>query len=279
MRITRTAAPLLTAALGACAMGSPHWTSVDLSQVLYVNEGQGSPAVVFEAGMGNGMDTWQPVFEDVASTTTAIVYSRPGYAGKAFFRRQSDRKRTADDIAEVLNEVLEDTDVLPPYILVGHSVGGTYALRFATLYPDKVAGLVLVDARLKHFRERCEAHDLDLCSPPGLLGILQPDHVREEMAGLEETELQAPEPEELGDLPVTLIAATEPPAYASDEIQEVWLDVQREFAAGLVNGRYVVAEGSGHFIHQDDPELVVTEIRRMVEQIRARVSPVASVRP
>ncbi len=131
-----------------------------------------------------------------------------------------------------------------------------------------MAGIVLVDARLKEFRERCEAGGFNLCTPPGGVATLLPDHVREELRGLEQTEAETPGPHELGEIPITVIAATKPPVYASDELQRLWMSVQREFAEALANGRYVEAEGAGHYIHRDAPDLVSAEIRALVERIR-----------
>jgi pimeloyl-ACP methyl ester carboxylesterase len=168
----------------------------------------------------------------------------------------------------MLRKMLDETDVPPPYVLVGHSVGGTYVLCFAKLYPDDVAGIVLIDGRLKEFRKRCEAGGFNLCSPPWPIGLLMPQHVREELEGLEESEEEAPEPEDVGNIPITIIAATKPPVYASDELQQLWLSVQQEFADDVANGRYVQADGSSHYIHRDDPDLVIGEIGDLVERIR-----------
>lgn len=258
---------LIAAAICSCAMGPKRSVMLGLTHVVYVEKGTESPPVIFEAGMGDGLETWEPVFEGVAASARAIAYSRPGYAG-GFFRREPDGKRSADDVAGTLKSVLEKTGAQPPYVLVGHSIGGSYVLRFAKLYPDDVAGIVLLDARLKEFRERCESEGFNLCTPPGSVATLLPDHVREELRGLEQTEAETPGPRELGAIPITVIAATKPPVYAPDELQRLWLSVQREFAEELANGRYVEAEGAEHYIHRDAPDLVIAEILMLVERIR-----------
>jgi pimeloyl-ACP methyl ester carboxylesterase len=51
---------------------------------------------------------------------------------------------------------------------------------------------------------------------------------------------------------------------------KIWVETQNEFASGLKNGRYVVAENAGHFIYRDQPDLVVNEIKAAVERARAR---------
>ena len=44
-----------------------------------------------------------------------------------------------------MRELLRAAGVTPPYVLVGHSLGGAYARRYAQLFPAEVAGLVLLD--------------------------------------------------------------------------------------------------------------------------------------
>ena len=52
----------------------------------------------------------------------------------------------AEHIVEGLRALLAARGYAPPYVLVGHSVGGLFARLYASRYPDQVAGLVLVDA-------------------------------------------------------------------------------------------------------------------------------------
>ncbi|MGZ5405843.1 MAG: alpha/beta fold hydrolase, partial [Nocardioides sp.] len=61
----------------------------------------------------------------------------------------SESSGTAQDGAEIaadLHSLLEQGQVPGPYVLAGHSFGGLYTLTFADLYPDEVAGMVLVDS-------------------------------------------------------------------------------------------------------------------------------------
>ncbi len=90
---------LLAVSVSACAMGPKHSVMLGLTHVAYVEKGSEAPPVIFEAGMGDGLETWEPVFDEVAASARAIAYSRPGYAG-GFYRRESDGKRSADDEAE-----------------------------------------------------------------------------------------------------------------------------------------------------------------------------------
>lgn len=49
-------------------------------------------------------------------------------------------------IVNSLRQLLSEVNLHPPYILVGHSLGGLYANLFARQYPDEIAGVVLLDS-------------------------------------------------------------------------------------------------------------------------------------
>jgi pimeloyl-ACP methyl ester carboxylesterase len=49
-------------------------------------------------------------------------------------------------MAEDLHALLRGTDIGPPYVLVGHSLGGLVTRVFIQLYPDEVVGLALIDS-------------------------------------------------------------------------------------------------------------------------------------
>ena len=44
-----------------------------------------------------------------------------------------------------MNKILDTLNIKPPYILVGHSLGGLYIRGFANFYPDDLAGLIFID--------------------------------------------------------------------------------------------------------------------------------------
>lgn len=267
--------PALVLPWAGCSMRSPHSVCIGLDQVFYLLRGEGDPTIVLESGIGDGYRSWSPALDGIAAISTTFAYSRPGYTADSYHHHRTNGRRTAGEIVSLLREVLRDLDLKPPYVLVGHSAGGTYMLHFAARYPDEVAGIVLVDARLPGFRDECIAAGLDFCRPPGTWAGRAPDHVLEELRGLRESEAEVSPPRELGSIPVTVIAAERPPPHASEERQALWLDVQRRFAADAAEGRFVAADGCGHYVQHDDPELVIHEIESLVERSRTRPEPAA----
>jgi pimeloyl-ACP methyl ester carboxylesterase len=106
--------------------------------------GDGRPGVVLESGIAASSINWHPVQTGVAEFARVSAYDRAGYAW-------SDRPRTPRDPETLVNELralLRAAGEEPPYILVGHSFGGLIVRLYAAMYPDDLAGMVLVDPAL-----------------------------------------------------------------------------------------------------------------------------------
>jgi pimeloyl-ACP methyl ester carboxylesterase len=105
--------------------------------------GAGTPTVVFESGLDMGGSlNWSTVHDSVARTTRACAYSRAGM----MWSDPPGRPQTGTRIAEDLHAALAAAGELPPLVLVGHSLGGPYALIYTKRFGADVAGMVLVDA-------------------------------------------------------------------------------------------------------------------------------------
>ncbi len=103
----------------------------------------GSPfVVVFEAGSRGTIDKWGTVPAAIGRDATVFAYHRPGYGNS----EAADTPRDGRTIVEELRRVLRHKGLRPPYVLVGHSLGGLYMQWFARAYPGEVKGLVLVDS-------------------------------------------------------------------------------------------------------------------------------------
>jgi len=99
------------------------------------------PCVVFLPGSGEvGLDLWE-THDRVSRFRASIVYDRGGTGCSS----PVPLPRTAAAVAEELETLLRTLRIERPVVLVAHSLGGAYAQRFAQLYPDRVAGMVLLD--------------------------------------------------------------------------------------------------------------------------------------
>jgi pimeloyl-ACP methyl ester carboxylesterase len=104
--------------------------------------GGGTPAVVIIPGMGETSSDWEAVHQALASHSTACAYDRPGLG----WSDPAPGRPTAAGMAHDLHRLLHLAGITPPFVLVGHSLGGLVARMFSSLYPGEVAGVALIDS-------------------------------------------------------------------------------------------------------------------------------------
>jgi pimeloyl-ACP methyl ester carboxylesterase len=108
--------------------------------------GTGSPTVVLENGLGEISPLWTAVTAQVSRTTRVCAYDRAGQGWSDDFSHPQDGLAVAADLHTLLARAGEHA----PYVLAGHSSGGTLAMTYAARYPAQVAGLVLLDSSSPH---------------------------------------------------------------------------------------------------------------------------------
>jgi pimeloyl-ACP methyl ester carboxylesterase len=241
---------------------------VDLGgRSLYIDcRGTGSPTIVLEAGMGDGVAGWSPVHDGMAATTRTCAYDRAG-------RGSSDvrGRHTVADAADDLRRLLQLAGEPPPFIVIGHSLGEVYARVFADRQRAEVVGLALVDGF---------SIDLEVDWIHPLLGDLRPEYegraqqLRDLVARVEDLDWPASEAQlraaDVSALPIVVLRAPreEPrldgPTNAA--IATAWQAGYESLAPGLV--RYEIAWGAGHIVQADRPDLVIAVARELVETAR-----------
>ena len=276
------------------------------SRRLYLEcEGAGSPTVVLEAGYGNRADIWsvdliEPegsrpmILPAVAGFTRVCAYDRPGTVGQVNPERsplepgevhlpsRSDpvpMPRTAQDMVADLHTLLSAAGVPAPYVLVGHSLGGLVVRLYASIHPDEVGGLVLVDAS----QEDTEAQVKALLTPAQweALERLQqaslawyPDYERVDfdtsMAQMRQARVDTP----LRPMPLAVLSRgnsndTPFPDWPVEAFERLWRTLQDDLATLVPNARLTIARQSGHYIQQEQPALVSEAIRQVIAGVQA----------
>lgn len=128
------------------ALGQAGSATVEVKKMGYVSYGlqtrkPDAPVLVFESGLGSGGGAYELLFPMLSQKTAGIAYDRNGLGGS-----EPDSTIKSDgDVARRLHALLKELKVQPPYILVGHSLGGPFIRLFTALYPNEVAGLVFID--------------------------------------------------------------------------------------------------------------------------------------
>jgi pimeloyl-ACP methyl ester carboxylesterase len=103
---------------------------------------RGRPTVILDAGIASCSAHWAWVQAELAAFTRVVAYDRAGLGWSDPGPRPRDARRSATE----LRAALRTAGIGGPYVVAGHSFGGLVVRMFADLYPDEVAGMVLVDA-------------------------------------------------------------------------------------------------------------------------------------
>jgi pimeloyl-ACP methyl ester carboxylesterase len=104
--------------------------------------GSGSPTVILFNGLGERTPSWARVQGDVAPQTRVCAFDRAGQGWSGDGVGRQDAHQLATDV----QGLMVAARFAGPYVLSGHSVGGTYALAYAMDYPKSVAGVALIDS-------------------------------------------------------------------------------------------------------------------------------------
>jgi alpha-beta hydrolase superfamily lysophospholipase len=102
---------------------------VDGHQMHMFATGAGGPTVVLETGAAGYFGAWEWVQKKLERQTRVISYDRAGLG----FSEKTAGTRDAFSIAKDLDAMLNAAAEQPPYILVGHSLGGLLLLAYAHL--------------------------------------------------------------------------------------------------------------------------------------------------
>jgi pimeloyl-ACP methyl ester carboxylesterase len=97
---------------------------------------------LLQSGLGEFSPSWARIAPAVAGTTRVCAYDRAGQGWSEDAPQIQDGLRAAADLHTLLDRAGEEA----PFVLVGHSIGGSYAMTYAARYPEQVAGMVLLDA-------------------------------------------------------------------------------------------------------------------------------------
>ncbi|WP_368505043.1 alpha/beta fold hydrolase [Alkalihalophilus sp. As8PL] len=223
-----------------------------------VGEHQGKPTVIMDAGYGDDSSVWKSMIMDVAEFVNVLVYDRAGL-GKS---DKSSNERTSLEMVKELNELLYHMNLAPPYLLVGHSFGGVNMRLYATNYPDEVCGLVLVDATPEDYRERFL---------PTMSQEFQQAYAKQFTLECNYDEFikslkQIKESRQRLQIPLIVLSAGNKAHYTKAN-QVLWNDMQQEMATHSSKGEFILAEKSAHYIQNDEPEVVVHTIKRLIEEM------------
>lgn len=260
--------------------------------------GRGEVTVILEAGLGGFSLEWLSVQQKLAGSARVCAYDRAGYG----WSQLGPLPRTTEVIVEELHQLTRVARLTPPFVLVGHSFGGYIVQGFARRWPELTAGIVLVDSSHPE-QDRYLPSTRETSSgrlAPGVrvrktsypvVPLGYPDEVRNVAYYLMGTRKAArTQREELrfmpqsgrevlssGPVPPGLTAAVVSRSFevgdpsvlsghsADEGLELTWQSLQSNLGH-LYGTEKLDARFSGHFVHLDQPWLVVESIERVIDR-------------
>lgn len=264
-KLTLGAVAVTIAAMASAGCGTrldSRVVQVDGHAVEVATAGSGSRTVVFESGLGSDWTSWDMVAGEVSLGARVFAYSRPGYG-------RSDPSTTPRDAAHIVEELralLAAQGYAPPYVLVGHSFGGTYMELFAKAHPEEVAGLVLVEPRHRDFTTTCEKEAIEGCSIPASTVASLPAVQVAELDGFAAASGQIHDAGGFGGYPVRVLTATS--HWQSLSWEALWRRMNRSLANEADDGRQTVFDGTTHALQVERAHEVTEVILDLVRRSR-----------
>jgi pimeloyl-ACP methyl ester carboxylesterase len=249
---------LLTAATVSMIAGCAGTQPPPREPTAYTLTGSGTPILVFQSGLGDDRSTWKDMLPALSAHYTVFVHDRPGTEGNSSVAGPRD----PCTLAAEQRAALRSAGLAPPYVLVGHSLGGLYQYVYASLYPQEVSGFVLVDPT--HPRNWAEIQRQLPATATLLKGIKTVAFSEMERREFDDQArcLDRPEFARPPGVPGRVLVAGRPRASDPEDYEALHLSLAREWP-GLtgVSGVEMVWDAA-HYIHHERPERVIAAIRR-----------------
>lgn len=227
-------------------------------QVEYAWAHQATETVVFENGLGGTLDWWAKVFPELAKDTSVFAYNRPGYGRSELMPTPRDGAHVVDE----LRALLQSKGIKPPYVLVGHSLGGLYMQLFARRYPEEVGGLVLVDST--HPAQAKGQGSLENWPAwfQAVFKLTASPVMKQELQALDATGDEVLALPSFTGKPVIVLSALQPMKVSSPLADDS--NAKRKDLVRLYPGAQQIWVDSGHGIPLEQPEAVVAAIREVL---------------
>jgi pimeloyl-ACP methyl ester carboxylesterase len=221
---------------------------------------------VLLAASGGPIESWFKVMASFEALGTVFAYNRPGVGGSD----KPSAPETGQRVVETLRALLMHAGLAPPYVLVGHSLGGLYSNLFARTYADETAGAVLLDpaapedvalmAQRKSALQRAVERAANAVAPAD--EFAEAAHAAETVAQIDRA---APFP----DIPLAVVTGAKPALawLTPREVLAARMSHQKKLAALSTCGLQIMAHHSGHFPQLSEPHVVIDAVRSVVWSI------------
>ncbi|PKR76762.1 alpha/beta hydrolase [Halalkalibacillus sediminis] len=236
-------------------------------EIEYSLMGQGEPKVILVNGAGGPLEGWIRIMPELAKTKTVFAYNRLG-VGKS---SNPTSKQDGITIVETLREALKRAGLQPPYLLVGHSLGGLYVQLYAKIYPSEVEAVVFAEASHPKDVKQNSSHGKEIRGLNKIFDMVDswfPSKQLRETKFVSDTVEMIHQNGPFPNIPVYVLIGYKKNLFMPKDLFQKRVENQKELLKLSEISYLIKAEGSSHFPQVRQPELLVKTIETCADQIR-----------
>lgn len=252
------------------------YLSVNGRKIFYKMAGNAAPHVILISGLDENVRIWDKVFYEMAEFATVVTYDRGGVG----WSDRGEDPRTAIVIAKELNDFVTTLGLEPPYILVAHSLAGLYGRYYASQYPEKISGILLIDTSHEDMwrRQALQMGPLQIALSLDMMDLSQGAEAFFQIGALgeyyniENTTDEVRNERSIPWVPLLLLSQDMDnfAALEKDENQPVVTLLFRELyweqATLSPRGKWQEVQNTSHFIMVDQPQAVIDGLKWVIDQ-------------
>jgi pimeloyl-ACP methyl ester carboxylesterase len=231
--------------------------------------GDGEPSVVISMAMGETVDSWTKLQHELSQITRVVNYDRLGLGGSDTITSP----RTVKNLSDELHEFLTMAKIPKPYLMIGHSLGTCIIRRYQNDYPEDVVGMILIDPVHEDQFDRLmavktpEGREETLSDREHFLSTLKPGELNEAVQYHEHRKAMKELPYPTN-IPITILGSFQVGHGATEEDRQIKKQLFDQWVTHAPQIKLIVTTKSGHYIQDSEPELVIKEVKLMVERLK-----------
>ena len=227
-------------------------------RIAYVKEGTGTPAIILESGFDAGMESWVGIIDSLSRHSMVYAYDRPGY-GKS---NKKDPPGSIKEIAQHLHANLIARNIPPPYVLVGYSGGALMINMFTRLYPQEVAGVLMIEPTHPDLYDYLRENENVLYEV--LFDYIGEGQRRYEFDIIKNVSEEFRNAPPFPDVPLTILMAARHNTLTSEALKEKTLEFHEDLKNMSSKGKRYMVDSGERWIHRNQPKLVEEYVYKLL---------------
>ncbi len=232
--------------------------------------GHREPSIVIDMAMGETLLSWDTLQTKLSQMTTVVTYDRLGL-GKS---DSTNVPRTIENLSSDLNEFLTENEIPGPYLFIGHSLGTSIIRKYQNDHPENVLGMILIDPvhenqfdRLMAIKPKDE-QEKTLRDRADFENSLMTGE-RNEAIQYHQQRAAMREVEFPKNIPITIIGSFQVGHGATEEDRQIKKELFDQWLTQATQIKLIATTKSGHYIQDSEPDLLIDEVKLMIEKLRA----------